>query len=73
MQRILPELSEKRNGKEGDELMELPKEKYTVAKDESKKASAEMLVLGLFGMSIQQLIDDIAKNTDGKYENMYKV
>lgn len=52
--------------------MDRPKPKFEVIKKDEGKLSMEMLTLGLFGVSMSELIEDIKTNKDGKYSSVYK-
>lgn len=49
----------------------MDKEKFTVVVDENKVITKEQLIFGLFGISLDQLIEDIYANKDGKYDDVY--
>lgn len=49
----------------------MQKEKFTVVVDENKVITKEQLIFGLFGISLDQLIEDIYANKDGKYDDVY--
>lgn len=46
--------------------------KFNVEINSEWKVSPEMLVMGLFGVSLDQLINNIRVNKDGEYDSIYK-